>query len=169
MIHVGSRSPRSGEVAGHAAAHDHIMRNQRLLSGLLVGFLVVGAVSSCGDDDDAAASPADVDLDGRTFVATGAEGFTVVEGSEIVLSFTDGVVVIEAGCNTQRGDYEVTDGVLVVDLEAMASTMMACDEPLMAQDETVAGLVTSGPAVELDGAELVLAGEDASLSLTARG
>lgn len=143
-----------------------MMLRQGLRSGA-VALLVLGAVAACGDDDDNA-SDAPVDLDGRTFVATELEGLTITEGSEVVISFADGSVAVEAGCNTQTAGYEVTDGTLVLTSE-MASTMMACDEALEAQDTFMADLVTSEPTVELDGDQLVLSGSDTSATFTEQG
>jgi heat shock protein HslJ len=129
-----------------------------------VALLVLGAVAACGDDDETTAD-APVELDGRSFVATELEGLEIAEGSEVRISFTDGSMAVAAGCNTQTAGYEVTDGTLVLTGE-LASTMMACDEPLEAQDTFMADLVTSEPTVELDGDQLVLAGADTSATFT---
>ena len=58
----------------------------------------------------------------------------------------------QAGCNTQNGGYTITDGVLEVG--AMASTMMACDDALISRQHSraplegttwvVTGLVATG-------------------------
>lgn len=128
---------------------------------LALGLLATTFLAACGDDEEAG-----VDVDGRQFVATEIEGHTIVEGSEVVLSFADGTLLVEAGCNSQRGGYEVTDGVLQV--EPMASTMMACDEALMAQDQLVATILSSGPTVEQDGTELVITSADTAMTLTER-
>ncbi len=127
---------------------------------------MLGAVAACGDDDDAETTDdAPVELDGRSFVATELEGLEIAEGSQVLITFTDGSMAVEAGCNTQTAGYEVTDGVLVLTGE-LASTMMACDEPLEAQDTFMADLVTSEPTVELDGDQLVLSGADTSATFT---
>lgn len=132
-----------------------------------MALLVLGAVAACGDDDDteATASEGPVELDGRSFVATELDGLEIAEGSQVVISFADGSVSVEAGCNTQNAGYEVTDGTLVLTGE-LASTMMACDEALEAQDTFMADLVTSEPTVELDGDQLVLTGSDTSATFT---
>jgi heat shock protein HslJ len=124
-------------------------------------------LAACGGDDDGGSPPTADDLDGRSFVATEIDGHDIVEGSEIVITFDAGTLVIEAGCNTQRGGYTIEDGVLSVD--AMAATRMACDEALMTQDTLVAGIVASGSTVELDGDDLVVASPDTTMKLTARG
>jgi heat shock protein HslJ len=46
--------------------------------------------------------------------------------------------------------------------------MMACDEPLMAQDELLAGMLAAGPAIELDGDQLTLETDANTLTLVER-
>lgn len=136
-------------------------------SGIIaLGLLTSLLLTACGgDDDDGGAAPTAADLDGKSFVASEIEGSEIVEGSSVVISFDSGSVVVDAGCNTQRADYSVTeDGVL--ETTAMAATLMACDDALMAQDALVAGIVTSGPTVALDGDVLTIAGADASITLS---
>ncbi|MDX1741443.1 MAG: hypothetical protein R3178_09130, partial [Rhodothermales bacterium] len=50
----------------------------------------------CGDDD-AGSPPSDSDLDGRTFVATEIEGHEIVDGSDVLISFDAGTIVITRG------------------------------------------------------------------------
>jgi heat shock protein HslJ len=132
--------------------------------------LVVLVSAGCGDDGDdaddggsaAGTAPEAADLDGSTFTVTDVEGQEVVEGSTITIDFAEGLVVAAGGCNTLRGGYTVEDGVLVVDV--LASTQMACDEPLMAQDDWIGALLESGPRVTLDGDTLTLSGGDVTLT-----
>ena len=142
------------------------------------GFLAMVVLAGCGGDDDDsgddnpddsaaaddAAAPTADDLEGKTFVATEVEGGTIVDGSEIVVTFEDGAVIVNAGCNTQRGGYEITDGTLTVD--PLVATMMACDEALMAQDQLMADLLSAGPTVALDGDELTIASSTTTVTLT---
>lgn len=129
---------------------------------VVIGAVALVLTTACGDDE---ASP--VELEGKSYVATDIDGHTIVDGSEVAISFADGSISIEAGCNTQNGAYELTDGVLEV--EMLMSTMMACDEPLMAQDQLVASIVTSGPTVEADGDDIVLESPAGSMTLTEQG
>lgn len=144
---------------------------------LAIGFLATVVLAGCGGDDDdsddnpddssaasaAAAATAD-DLEGKTFVATEVSGGTIVDGSEIVVTFEDGAVIVAAGCNTQRGGYEITDGTLTVD--PLVATMMACDDALMAQDQLMADLLSAEPTVALDGDELTIASSTTTVTLT---
>lgn len=140
--------------------------NGMLVAGLIAGLVAATAVTACGDDNSSGAAPTADDLDGRQFVATEIDGYTIVDGSEVVVSFDDDTILIEAGCNTQRSGYEIADGVLQVEL--LVATMMACEQPLMDQDQLVASIVTAGPTIELDGAELVISSDETAMSMTAR-
>jgi heat shock protein HslJ len=146
---------------------------------LATSFLAAVVLAGCGGDDDdtgdnpddsatanAAASPTADDLEGKTFVATEVSGGTIADGSEIVVTFEDGAVIVAAGCNTQRGGYEITDGTLTVD--PLVATMMACDDALMAQDQLMADLLSAGPTVALDGDELTIASSTTTVTLTAQ-
>jgi heat shock protein HslJ len=63
------------------------------------------------------------------------------------------------------GSYEVQDGTLVVG--AMITTEMACDEPLMAQDQWISAFV-NGASVSLAGDTLTLVKDDVTLNATDR-
>lgn len=146
------------------------MSLRRITTGPILVLLAATSLlaAGCGDDDGddagpgAGSTPAVDDLEGSAFTVTEVEGQDVVEGSTITIEFTDGLVVAQGGCNSMRGGYAVEDGLLVVD--ALAATRMACDEPLMAQDEWLAALLESGPTVSLDGDTLTLAGGDVTLT-----
>lgn len=137
--------------------------------------LLVLFSAACGDDDaDEGAERAGGDaavsaeaLDGRTFVSTEVTGQTLVEGTAVTLVFEDGNVGATAGCNTMTGGFTVEGGALQV--EQLAQTKMACPDDLQQQDEWVAALLTSGPAIALAGDVLTLTGDDVTLTLTAEG
>jgi heat shock protein HslJ len=130
--------------------------------------MFVLAAAACGDDEDegsassSGAAVTEEDLDGRTFVSTGVEGWNLVTGTEVTLDFDEGGISVDAGCNQQFGQYEIDGGVLGI--EVMASTMMGCSAALAAQDAAVAELLTSGPTVTLDGGTLTIAGDDVTLT-----
>jgi len=151
---VANRAPMPDDVA---------VTSRRILPTVLLAGTLIAGLAACGDDGPPPVSAAD--LDGRTFVATELTGATIVDGSEIVVAFEDGGVAVNAGCNTQRGGYEVTDGTLVVGM--MAGTMMACDEALMAQDTLLADLMSSNPTIRLDGDELTIGSDTTTLTLVA--
>lgn len=100
-------------------------------------------------------------LAGRTFVSTATRGRTLVPGTTVRVTFRDGGLAVRAGCNTLFGPAGWAEGILAA--PALASTMMACAPELMAQDEWLAALLQSRPAIELDGRTLTIG--DASTGL----
>ncbi len=147
---------------------------RRLTASLL---LLALFLTACGDDDadtvDAGADGGDTavevtyaDLDGRTFVSTGATGYEIVPDTTISLSFADERISANAGCNTQNGGVEVVDSQVRLTAE-MASTMMGCEEPLMAQDQWVASFLEADPDVTLEGNALTLTAVPEVLELSA--
>jgi heat shock protein HslJ len=127
------------------------------------------ALAACGSDDDSPAAdeslpavgsaPAADDLAGRAFESTEVTGHELVADSTIELAFTTDSLSARAGCNSMNGGYSITDGALEVG--AMASTMMACSDDLMAQDTWLSEFLSSAPAIALDGDTLTLTGDGA--------
>jgi heat shock protein HslJ len=111
----------------------------------------------------ASSAPAAADLDGHTYIVTGVQGRDVVKGSEIALRFDAGSLGISAGCNSMGGSYTITDGKLTVG--AMMTTEMACQEPLMAQDQWISAFVNDA-AVTLEGDTLTLSKDGVTLTAT---
>ena len=125
------------------------------------------AFAACGSDDDGSADSANVptadELSGLRFVSSDVTGYDLVEGTEITMAFDDDAVSVNAGCNTLNGGYEITDGAFVAGQFAM--TMMACDEPLMAQDTWLSEFLSASPAISLDGSTLSLTGDETTITL----
>lgn len=136
--------------------------------------LLAGCGSEGGDPADTAApatSGSTFDLAGRTFLVTAATGLTLVPDTTVQLSFTHDQMGdqlgISAGCNSMGVGWSLDGNRLVLDDE-MASTAMACEQPLMDQDAAIAAFVQASPTVALDGATLTLATPDITLTLTDR-
>jgi heat shock protein HslJ len=125
------------------------------MSILIRALLVLPLLLSACQGVDAGSGPS---LDGRTFLSTsvtdGGKDHQLVAQTRIRISFKDGHISLSAGCNTMGGTYKVVNGLLNVG--DLATTDMACDQDRMAQDEWLAGLVTAGPTVRLDGNDLRL-------------
>ncbi|HYN29851.1 MAG TPA: META domain-containing protein [Dermatophilaceae bacterium] len=89
----------------------------------------------------------------------------VVAGSTVRLVFEDDAVSAETGCNRMRGGVAVAAGG-VLDVAGPASTMMACEPPLMAQERWIGQMLSSGPRAAVDGDVLTLAWAEHTLRLT---
>lgn len=121
-------------------------------------------VAGCSDDlvvPSAGGAPSAAELDGTTWLSTEVAGQTLVADTRITLAFSDTALAIVGGCNTQTGGYSVDGGRLVV--EALAQTLMACEEGLTAQDAWLAQLVQSEPTISRDGDALTVAGDDVTI------
>lgn len=127
----------------------------RLLASVAVLALVA---SACGDDAEVPAATPPIDLAGKTFLSTDASTFDLVSGTTVRISFEDGQFGVNAGCNSIGGAYALSDGVLVAD--DLASTMMACADDLMDQDQRLSTLLTSRPSIALSGSTLTIGGDD---------
>ena len=138
--------------------------NSRPITAAAVASLLVLLAAACGDDDDGSVDVSADALDGRTFVSDQVDGQTLVAGTEITLTFADEAVVALAGCNTMRGGFAVADGVLEVD--AMAQTLMACPDDLQAQDAWLAEFLGSAPVVTLADEVLTLTGGEVTITAT---
>lgn len=97
-------------------------------------------------------------LAGRAFLSQSATGITVAPGAALRIEFRDGQVSFSGGCNGHSGAATFDGDQLTVG--PMMATMMACDQPLMEQDATVAALLNAGVTVQLDGDNLALTGAD---------
>jgi heat shock protein HslJ len=129
-----------------------------------VALLVLALVLvACGDDDDVAAAA----LDGRDYLSTAVEGRSLVPGTQIRLSFTDGQVGAQAGCNSLGAPYEVVDDHLVIG-GGLSMTEMGCDAERHAQDEWLADLLGAGPVIAVESDELTLTSTDATVRLLDR-
>lgn len=118
-------------------------------------------LAACGSDSSSSAdSP---ELDGRSFVATSIEGQELVEGTDIRISFADGALTANAGCNTLGGDYTLDGNTLNVG--PMFGTEMACEPALMDQDVWLTEFLTSEPSVALTGDVLALTGDGRTINM----
>jgi heat shock protein HslJ len=127
-------------------------------SGLLVLTLAGAGVALGGCAGSGA------NLDGRTYTSTEVRGHDLVEGSQVTLTFEDGRLSAQAGCNTMSGEATWDDGTLEV-AGPMASTMMACEQPLMDQDQWLSSFLASSPSLEADGRTLTLGDDSTRMTL----
>ena len=102
-----------------------------------------------------------VPVDGKTYLSTAATGVTLVPGTRIRLSFTDGRLDASGGCNSIGGRYTIAGGRLST--TQMMTTEMGCDGPRMQQDSWLAGLLGDS-AITVAGDTLTL--DDGNIQLT---
>ena len=114
--------------------------------------------------------PPPTGLDGRHFLSVSVtqdgEPRPLVPGTQIRLSFADGSVSAQAGCNIFGGSYSMDGDQLVVVGGGM--TEMGCDPPRHAQDDWLFGFLGSRPTLQLSGSDLVLTSGSTVITLLDR-
>jgi heat shock protein HslJ len=122
----------------------------RTLLKCLVLTLSVVALAACG-------SGTDNDPTGRAWNLTELEGDAPVEGTTIDLTITEESISGNAGCNTYNGSVELDmeTSSLTVGPDVV-STMMACEEPIMAQELKYFEALTRVTSYEVASDELIL-------------
>lgn len=140
-----------------------------LLLGLLVTTAACGGASDSDQEQVVSKDPAANVVAGKTLVATGITEADsprpLVKGSRIRFEFTGSDVQITAGCNTMNGSYTLEEERLEVG--PLASTEMACPEPLMDQELWVSELLEEPVTME-GGEEFTLTAGDVVLTLEDR-
>lgn len=88
-----------------------------------------------------------------------------VENAEAGLTFNeDGTVTGTSGCNGLGGDYTVQDDQIT--FGKFVSTLMACEEPLMAQEEAAHRVMTDTATYKIEGSTLTITNNDNVLVFT---
>ena len=126
------------------------MNNRTPITAILA---IAGLVAACGGGS-ATPGPTAQTLDGRTFLSTKVDGPALVAGTVIRITFQNGNISVNAGCNTFGGQYRIDGDRLVVG--QIVTTEIGCQPNLAAQDQWVAGLI-GGATIALDGNTLTLA------------
>jgi len=107
-------------------------------------------------------------LDGRTYVSTRVEGYELVDGTHVELTFEGDQLGFSAGCNSGGATWSVEGDVLVIG-GGMAMTEMFCEPPaLMDQEAWSSELLTSRPTVTLDGDTMTLTAQRAVVTFSDR-
>ena len=120
---------------------------------VVVFALVIGAVlalSAC------AASGAN-DLDGTNWKLDSIGGVAVAHSA--TLSFADGKITGNGGCNSFGGGYKL-DGSTITISEPIASTLMACEGDVMDLETNYLNALQSGPTFSKSGNQLTLTTPD---------
>lgn len=116
--------------------------------------VMLAACTTAGDPppDAAAVAPSDEVLTGHHWLldtATGPDGARIDAlfpgtAHPLALDFAEGRLRASGGCNGASGMYRL-ESTGQLEVGALASTRMACDEPLMRVDRAVAELLSGAP------------------------
>lgn len=127
--------------------------------------MAIGA-AACGDGSlpPEEPDPGGLDVDGRTFLSTEVDGYTLVPETRIVLTFEGENLGASAGCNALDGGFQFDDEVLVVD--EIAQTEIGCDPTLAEQDRWLAALLTARPTLRQAGDTISISSGATTVRLT---
>lgn len=122
---------------------------------LLVLFMISLAVSACTAKQDN--SPASLVGSWKLTSYGPADSRTAaVPEAQAGLTFKeDGTVTGNSGCNGLGGSYKVEDDKVTFD--QIVSTLMACDDPRMKQEDAVHRVLTDTATFKIEGNTLTLA------------
>lgn len=126
-----------------------------------------GAPQTPAPPSDDPAPPTNGGVDGKVYISVDVTGVTLVPGTTIRITFQDGQLTAQAGCNTMSGGYSIVDGKLASD-GPWATTEMGCDPARHAQDQWLANFLSSGPTVEVEGDKLTLTSGETVIELLDR-
>ncbi len=106
-------------------------------------------------------------INDKTYISVDVSGATLVPGTTIRITFQDGQLTAQAGCNTMSGAYSIVDGKLIAD-GPWAMTEMGCDPARMAQDQWLANFLGSGPTIDVDEDSITLTSGETVVKLVDR-
>lgn len=108
--------------------------------------------------------PANAELEGTNWVlesfVDGDAVSSTIAGTTLTVSFEDGVITGEAGCNSFGGSYEVDGSSLTT--EEIASTLVLCEEPegVMDQEANFLDILNNAESYEIEGGSLTITAGD---------
>jgi heat shock protein HslJ len=123
---------------------------------LLVQALSTLLLAACSNEDLTTRQ-----LSGREFMLKETFSYSPASGTIIRLAFTTTEFSFNANCNSHSGAYTIAAGTLRV--RGMSSTLMACAEDRMAQDDWLLDFFSSGPRITLDENKLTVTDGKATL------
>jgi heat shock protein HslJ len=140
-------------------------RRKTVKKYLLTLFIISLAISACSVQSTEESSASLVGSWKLTSFGPVGASFPAVEGSDAELTFNeDGTMAGNSGCNGFGGSYTVEGD--QVTFSEVVSTLIACEEPLMSQEQEVLQLLTGTATYQIEGNTLTLMNNDAVLVLT---
>jgi heat shock protein HslJ len=119
----------------------------------VLGILMLLAISAC------ASAGSELPLTDQVWIATELDGESILSDTTITAEFKDdGTLGGSNGCNRYNTTYAV-DGDKIQITSPMASTLMACPDPVMAQEGVYMGAMEAAATFEISDDELTLFNE----------
>ncbi len=135
---------------------------KRILVG--IAFAALAGVAACAPTPKAEPRPATptggAALAGGEWMVFEIGGQPIVADSKPSINFEESRVFGAGSCNRFMGGYKIAADGLKLEMSQMASTMMACPEPLMKQEDAYLRLLGTVNGYSVDGGVLTLKGAD---------
>ncbi|MEV6769116.1 META domain-containing protein [Nocardia sp. NPDC051030] len=141
------------------------MSATRMWCGVLLA-VTLGAAAGCSSSSDGSGQDSGPTPMGKTYMSTKVDGKPIPGGGPLTLTFQDGRITANAGCNTASGPVTLNGDVLKTD--ELATTLMGCPGDLADADGWANGLLRSLPTWKLDGPTLTLKGNGSTVTLQDR-
>lgn len=126
-------------------------RNTLIVLAIVAGLLLAGCVPVPGLTPDLLAD--------TSWVLTELNGQPVLAETQVTIRFEDGRLGGTDGCNRYNAAYTV-DGARITVAENIASTMMACAEPVMTQASAYLAALAATTTYKIEGEQLTLLAAD---------
>jgi heat shock protein HslJ len=98
-------------------------------------------------------------LNGTTWELYSMGQYSPIPGSRITLQFEDGQVSGNGGCNSYGGEYQVNGD--KIEIGMLMSTLMACVDPAMMEQETIfMGVLGNAQSFDIVDGQLQISGSD---------
>jgi heat shock protein HslJ len=120
----------------------------RTMVKALAGLALIVAATACGGD-------AEAEITDRTWQVTELKGQAPVEGTTLDMTIADETVAGSSGCNTYNGAATVADDTISLGPN-FAMTFMACEDPIMIQEQAYLEALSSAATFEVQGDTLTL-------------
>ncbi len=90
---------------------------------------------------------------------------TVLDGAPITIQFSEGGVTGSTGCNSYHGAFQFDNG--AISFTPLATTLKACDQPIMDQEKAFLDAMTTTTNYTLNGNQLTITYKDGVLTFQA--
>ncbi|GGK39112.1 META domain-containing protein [Nocardia camponoti] len=128
-------------------------------------FAAVGCSSDSSSPPTTSAAPAsDGTPMGHVYESTAVDGTAIPGGGPMTLTFKDGRVSANSGCNTASGPIDLTGNVIHVD--RLAGTLMACGGDASGADAWQSDFLEASPTWQLTKGQLTLTTPATTVRLT---
>lgn len=154
----GFRRREPGRAPGSIA----VMPGPVLRIGAALSLLLLAA-TACSDNEPTPTAPEPTPM-GHTYISTEVTGTPIPGGGPLTLTFADGRISAEAGCNTHSGAVDLRDHVLYV--SDLASTLVGCPGERAGSDAWIDDLLRTDPTWQLDQERLTLTAKGSTVVLT---